>query len=149
MLGSLLTAFLSGETVNVARRARRAAIAYLLAGIAALAGMGFLVGAGYVAAARRYGSIEAAVGFGFGFLAIALAIVIGHAIMRKSRATRAKDRRAVDITTIASAAAITLLPTLARSKAGVGGLVVPALAAFAYLIYREHSKTPPGDDEPD
>jgi len=149
MLGPLVAAFLSGETFNVARRAKRAAVAYLFAGIAMLAGVGFLVGAGYVWTARRYGTIEAAIAFGLGFLAIAVIIIAVHVLLQKSRATKAKDRRAVDLTTIASAAAITLLPTLARSKAGVGGLIVPALAALAYVIYREHSKPPPGGDAPD
>ena len=46
MLASLIASFASGETVLAVRRARRAAVAYLLAGLAALCGVGFLVGAG-------------------------------------------------------------------------------------------------------
>ncbi|MGO4837845.1 hypothetical protein AB4144_36940, partial [Rhizobiaceae sp. 2RAB30] len=62
MLGSLIAAFISGETSNMVRRVRRAAITYFIAGLACLVGLGFLVGAGYLAAAERFGSVEAAAG---------------------------------------------------------------------------------------
>ena len=50
MLSSLVAAFLSGEATGAVRRARRAAVVYLFAGLMALVGAGFLVGAVYAAA---------------------------------------------------------------------------------------------------
>ncbi len=60
MLASLISALASGETVAALRRARTAAIVYALAAIAALCGLGFLIGAAYIWAAERYGSLAAA-----------------------------------------------------------------------------------------
>lgn len=146
MLGSLIAAFLSGEASDVARRARNAAIAYLLAFVVGLTGIGFLVGAGYLAAARRFGAIEAASGFGLAFLLIALLILGVHALKARSRARSAAGRRSVDMATIAAAAAVSLLPSLLRGKAGIAGIVWPILAVLAHAIYRENVKPDDGDE---
>jgi len=147
MLGSLIAAFVSGEALDVARRARRTGIVYLCAGIVGLAGFGFLVGAAYLAAVRRFGAIEAAIGFGLAFLLIALLILGIHALATSMRVRRSASRRTVDMATIAGAAAVSLLPSLLRGKTGIAGIIGPAIAVLAYAIYRENAK-PDGDDKP-
>lgn len=145
MLASLIGAFISGEAMNVARRAKAAAIAYLLAAILVLVGLGFLIGAAYIAAARHFGSITAAVGFGLGFLLLG-GIVLGvHAIVASAR-RRQKNRRAIDLATIAGAAAVSGLPLLFK-RGGLAGVMAPLLALLAYAVYRENSSAPP--DDPD
>lgn len=143
MLASLITAFISGEAVDIARRARTTFIIYVLASILAVTGIGFLVGAGYIAAAERYGSLAAAIGFGLGFLAVAIIVLASRSVVLSARRRREK-RRSLDLAAIAGAAAITALPVLLRSKAG---LIAPLIAVAAYMIYRENRK--PDDRESD
>ncbi|MEP9387623.1 hypothetical protein [Mesorhizobium sp. KR9-304] len=148
MLASLLASLASGETVVAIRRARRAAIFYLLAGLAAVCGVGFLVAALYIWLSDLYGRLETALSFGFGFLVIALVVVMVHRLTAGSRAKRAAERRKSDLTAVGVAAALAVLPGLLRSRAGVGALLAPALAVVAYAIYRENTKPRPGPDEP-
>jgi len=145
MLASLIGAFISGEAMNVARRAKAAAIAYLLAATLFLAGLGFLIGAGYVAAARHFGSITAAIGFGVGFLLLG-AIVLALQSIAASARWGQKNRRAIDLATIAGAAAVSGLPLLLK-RGGFAGIVASLLALLAYAVYRENRSEPP--DDPD
>jgi len=138
MLASLIASFASGETALAVRRARRAAVAYLLAGVAALCGIGFLIGALYIWASQRYGAIEAALGIGVIFLLSSGVIVIVHTTTARTRARRAKERRASDLTTVAVASALAVLPALLRGKAGLGTVIAPVVALTAYAIYREN-----------
>ena len=145
MLASLIAAFVSGEAMDVARRAKWAAIAYLLAAILCLCGLGFLIGAAYIAAARRFGSIEAAIGFGIAFLVMAALVLAIRAIAASLR--RRPSRRTIDLATIAGAGAVSALPLLLRSRAGI---ISPLIALAAYAIYRENRKKKSDDfDEPD
>ena len=48
MLAPLIAGFASGETMVALRNAKRAAVVYLLAAIAAACGVGFLVAAAYI-----------------------------------------------------------------------------------------------------
>lgn len=142
MLASLIASFASGETVVALRRARQAAIAYVIAATAALCGIGFLIGAGYIWTARRYGSLEASLVFGIGFLLLAGIVLVIHRLAMDRRRRREIRRRNKDMTNIAIASAIAAVPTLLRSKAGLGTVVAPALAVAAYAIYRENSGKP-------
>jgi Na+-transporting methylmalonyl-CoA/oxaloacetate decarboxylase gamma subunit len=147
MLASLIASFASGETALVVRRARRAAIAYLLAGVAALCGIGFLIGAVYIWASQRYGAIEAALGIGVIFLLLSGLVLIIHTTTARIQARRAKERRASDLTMVAVASALAVLPTLLRGKAGLGAVIAPLVALTAYAIYRENrAKTPKKPD---
>ncbi len=147
MLGSLIAAFISGEASTMARRARRAMVAYFVAGLACLVGLGFLVGAGYIAASERFGSVEAAVGFGAGFLSLAGLVIGIHSLSSRGRRRKAADRRSVDIASIVAAATVSLLPSLLRGRAGVAAVVWPVLAVLAYAIYRENT-SPDEEDDP-
>jgi len=148
MLASLIAAFASGETMRSLRQARKAAIAYALAGVAVLCGLGFLIAAAYIWAARRYGDIEAALGFGAGFLLLAGLVLLAHKLATRSRKRDAAKMRSSEITTIATAATLAALPVLLRSKSGLGALLTPVAAILAYAIYRENTR-PDKDDSPD
>jgi undecaprenyl pyrophosphate phosphatase UppP len=147
MLASLIASLASGETVVAIRRARRAAIVYLLAGTAGIIGVGFLIGALYIWLSELYGRLETALGFGVGFIVLALLIVLVHRLTAGSRAKRAAERRRSDLTAMGVAAALAALPGLMRSRAGLGTLLAPALAVVAYAIYRENSKPKSDRDE--
>lgn len=148
MLASLIASLASGETAVAIRRARRAAIVYLLAGVAGLCGAGFLLGALYIWLSDRYGRLETALGFGVGFIVLALLILLFHRLTAGSRARRAAERRRSDLTAMGVAAALAALPGLMRGRAGVGALLAPALAVAAYAIYRENSRPRPDSDGP-
>lgn len=143
-IASLIAGFASGETVAALRRARGAAIAYALASLAALCGLGFLIGAGYIWAAARYGSLEAAIGFGVGFLVLSGLILLIFRLSAESRVVRRSRKRNADLTAVGVTAALAALPVLLRSKGGLGAVLGPAAALVAYAIYRENTKH--GDD---
>lgn len=138
MLGTLIATLLSGEAASSMRRARKAFVAYLFAAVLAAVGLGFLIGAGYMAAARRLGPIEAALVFGGCFLFIAILIVGIHAYVARRQARIAAERRASDLAAVAGMAAVTALPGVLRGKAAWGGVGVAAAAAVAYGVYREY-----------
>ncbi len=146
MFASLIAGIASNRAAVAVRRARRAAIAYAMAALAALCGAVFLIVALYVWAAGRYGPVEAALGIGGGFLVLAALIVILHRMTGGIRRKREVQRRKIDMNAAGVATAVALLPTLLRSKAGIGALLVPAVAFAAYAIYRENSgpKDEPG-----
>ncbi len=146
-IASLIAGFASGETVAALRRARGAAIAYALAGLAGLCGIGFLIGASYIWAAARYGPLEAALGFGVGFLVLSGLILLIFRLSAESRVVRRARRRNADMTALGVTAALATLPVLLRSKGGLGAILGPAAALVAYAIYRENVK--PGDDDAD
>jgi hypothetical protein len=139
MWGTLFSSILNLEPSLLLRRARNAAIAYLLALAAFLCGVGFLIGAGYIAAAQQYGSFTASLGFGIAFVILAILIFgiyeIASAISEKRRA---KERRAAQMSSLL-AAALTLLPTLLRSRVGLAELLAPVVAFIAYMIYKENT----------
>lgn len=145
MLASLIASLASSETTLALRRTRRAAVAYMAAALAGLCGIGFLVGAAYVWAARRFGHVEAAVGFGVGFLVLAGLILLFHKFAAGARAREDKRRRTSDMTALGISAAMAALPTLLRSKGGIGAVLGPVVALAAYAIYRENTKPDEGD----
>ena len=146
MLASLLAGLVSGETIDAARRARRAAITYVIC--LSLAGFGllFFIGALYLWAARHLCPIEASLVFGAVFLALAAIILVIHKVTAASKVRRAAEQRKSDFTKVGIATAIAVLPTLVRSKVGLGVLIVPAVALLAYVIYRENTSPGPGPD---
>src|SRR6185312_7717876 len=98
MLASIIGSFASGEISDIFGRLRRATIVYALAVVAAACGIGFLIGAGFMLAARRYGAIEAATGFGVGFIVIAILVVSLHALAEaRAKARRRKKARTAEL----------------------------------------------------
>jgi hypothetical protein len=141
-LVSLISALASGEAMAALQRARTTAILYGLAAVLALCGVGFLIGAAYIWLAARYGPLATSLGFGVGFLVIAGLILAIHKLTTSMRSRRRARRRQADMTALGVTAALALLPALARSKAGLGAVIAPALAVVAYAIYRENAKPP-------
>jgi high-affinity Fe2+/Pb2+ permease len=139
MLASIIRSFASGEVTDIFGRLRRTAIVYALAVVAAACGIGFLIAAGFMVAARRYGSLEAATGFGIGFIVIAILAVSIHALAEaRARARRRKKARAAEFSGVLGAAALAALPALLRSRLGVVELLAPFAAIMAYEVFKEN-----------
>jgi hypothetical protein len=145
MLGSLIAGLATGETQAILQRTRRALISYALAGLLALFGIVWLLVAGTIWAARRYGAIEATLAIGGIFLILALLVFVVHKITSRARAKAAARRRNRDLAKAAIAAGIGVAPTLLRGRVGIVTLLAPAIAALAYAVYRENSKPGPFD----
>ncbi|MBN9071472.1 MAG: hypothetical protein J0H34_07660 [Rhizobiales bacterium] len=139
LLTSLIGGVVSGEARLATRRAVRTAVFYLLAAVCVVMGVGFLIGAGYIEAARKFGARDAALGFGIGFLLLALLIYLIHLVAGRISARGARRRRTEEMKGVATAAAVALLPVLLRGKGALGLLAAPA-ALVAYAIYRENSR---------
>lgn len=147
-LASLVAGVASGETAAALRRARTAAIAYLLAAVAACVGIGFLLAAAFMWAERRFGPIEAALGFGIGFLVLGGLVLLAYRLAAASRARVQAKRRKADLTALGVTAAAALLPALVRSRPGPGLVLGPLAALAAYAIYRENTRPSKGDADP-
>lgn len=146
MLASLIAGFISGETLEAVRRTKRAVIAYALAALMFCVGAAFFVGAYFVWLAGRIGTVEASLMFGAGFVALGLLVLLVHVITQSAKRRRIRRERKSEMTTIAAATALAVLPTLLRGRASIGLLAAPALAAVAYAIWRENAPKPPPDD---
>jgi hypothetical protein len=146
MLASLIAGFASGETLAALRRMKRAAIYYMVAGLLALLGVIFLLIAAFIWAAREYGPIEAAIGFGVGFIVLSGLTLAIHKLTAGARKRRAASQRNSDMMKVAVAAGIAVLPTLLRGRAGLATVLAPAVAAVAYAIYKENSGGEPSED---
>ena len=148
MLASLIAGLASGEAIQALRRAKRAAVAYLCAAIAAACGAGFLIGALYIWASEKYGPLEAALGLGVLFILIALLILLAHTVAARSRARAIARKRSTDLKAMGVATAVAALPGLLRGKPGISLLVAPAVALAAYVLYRR-GRAPNSDLPPD
>lgn len=146
LLTSLIAGFVTGETRQVMRQTVRAVIFYAVAGLLALVGVAFLLGALFIEVAREQGPRDTALMFGGAFLGLALLIVLVHLVLRRVRRQTAKRRRNDELTTVATAAALAVLPALLKGKGALGLLAAPA-AIVAYKIYRENSR--PRREPPD
>ena len=143
MLTTLIAGLASGETMLAVRRARRAAIVYTLALLAVLCGLGFLIGAGYIFAADRYGSLRGSTRLRPGLSRPGRLIILIHKMTAKVRARRAVERRSADLKAVGIAAAVAALPTLLRGKAGLGSLLVAdACACRLRDLPRKHRARP-------
>ena len=75
MLTSLIRSLASGQLSDIFGRLRRAVIVYVMAILAIMCGLGFLLAAGFMLAERRFGPIGAAVGFGVVFLLVGIMVI--------------------------------------------------------------------------
>lgn len=147
MLAALLGSLASGEVALALRRAKLAAVVYGLAAICLLCGLGFLIGAGYIYAAERYGSLYAALGFGGGFILLALILLLIFKLTGRRRARRRSAFRRSEVSALAAASGIAVASNLLRSRAGIGILATPLIGLIAYQIIKENSRRSPDDDE--
>lgn len=143
---SFLITLLTGEAADAAARARRSAIEYLLAGSAAVCGFIFLLVAAFafISDNLRYGPLKTALAFAAFFLALAVVLLIYHRVRATARARRARDKRQADMKAAMSGALIAALPSMLSRRGGITGVILPAVAAFAFAIYRENTR--PRDD---
>ncbi len=148
---SFLIALLTGEAADVAARARRSAVTYLVAALAAVLGLVFLLVAGFIFVSEnlRLGPLNTALAMGGGFLALALIVLVFHRVRAKARARRARERRQGDLKAAAGAAMIAALPALLARRGGLAALALPAVAAVALAIWRENARPKNDDDDVD
>lgn len=148
MLRSIIGALIAGEAKQLSRRAKSAVILHLLAAIALAVGAGFLIGAGYIFAAERYGSLNAAIGFGAGFVAIAVLLLIINAMQAKAWRRRRAEERGGELKLLAATAAIAALPGLLKTRSGIVGLLAP-IAGLVLLKVIEENQLDETDDAED
>jgi len=148
VLGPLFATLVSFNAPRMARRLRRFAIDYAIAGVALVLGLGFLLAAAFIWAAERWGGFEAALGFGIGFTALAAITMMVHrlVVVRNAR-RREAELRAEQMRSLAAAAMIAAAPTLMRKAGIVGSIVLPLAGLAAYVFWR--MKTPSDPDEPE
>lgn len=137
MLASLIASMASGEIMDGLRRAKSAAVAYLLAGIAVLVGVSFLIAAAFAWLASIYGTVYTALGFGGAFILLAIIIIVAHRLGERSQKRLAEQRRSHDMKAMVQTAAMIVVPALI-ARGGVGGIATPLLALLGYGIYREN-----------
>jgi hypothetical protein len=141
MLATLIQSIAAGETSRAAKRVRRAAIDYLIAGICLAIGVGFLIGAAFIFVSERYGPLYTSLGFAFIFIALAGVALVVHRIVSGMQAKRrAEEARAAQLKTLAGAAAFAILPTLLKGRGGIVEILTPILAMAAYAIYKENGE---------
>src|SRR5690606_31869155 len=88
-----LAAILGIEAESIIARTRAMMIAYVTIGLLALAGIGFLLGAGYMALADLLSPVIAALILGGIFLLLALAVYLGTMVGEGKRRKVAAERR--------------------------------------------------------
>lgn len=147
MLAQLIQFIASGETSRAAKRIRRAMIDYVIAGICLAIGIGFLIAAGYIFVAERYGPLWTAVGFGVGFIVLSgIALIVHRLVSGYQEKKRAEEARAAQMTALAGALAVAVLPSLLKGRGSLLQIVAPALAMAGYAIYKENSERSPPED---
>ncbi|QZZ37335.1 hypothetical protein KW403_06205 [Nitratireductor kimnyeongensis] len=116
---------------------------YALAALLGLFGLGFLVLAGFIAASREWGVLEASLGFGIAFVAMALVVLVSLKVWTRIQVRRARRRRVSDAGVLAGTAALTLLPSVLSRTGRLGTIALPVLAVLGYAIFRENSGQDP------
>ncbi len=144
-MSRLLISLLSGEAMAVVGRARKSMVEYAIAAVAALIGFIFLLVAGFIYVADRYGELYAALYLGGGFLLLAVLVLIYHKLMTRLRIRRARRRMNAEAVSVAATLGVAALPLLLTRKGMMAGVALPAIAAAAYAIYRENSGDKGGD----
>lgn len=137
-MAQLLTLLFAGEASDMKQRLRTALISYMLGAFAVLMALVFFIVAAYIAAAFRWGAVQAAVGFAIGFLLLGLVVLGAYKIAVEARKREQQRRRAANATMAASASAMTMLPALLGKK-GIGANVALLVLAGVggYAAYRQ------------
>lgn len=137
-MAQLLTLLLAGEASDMKQRLRTALISYILGAFAIMMALLFFVVAAYVAAAFRWGAVQAAIGFAIGFLLLGLVVLGAYKITVEARKREQQRRRAANATMAASASAMTMLPAMLGKK-GIGANVALLVLAGVggYAAYRQ------------
>ncbi len=142
MLATLIASIASGEIAASLERAKSAAVAYAVAGIAAFFGLIFLLVAAYIFAADRYGAITAALSFGAGFIVVAILVIVINRMDSRVVRRRARRRRGSEAKALGATAAIALAPMI-LSRVRLPFLAIPLLGGLGYAIYNENRRRRP------
>jgi len=131
MFARLIALLATGEAAAVKRRIKAAVVSYVVAGFLGLLAIIFLVLAAYLAAAERWGSIAAAIGFGLCLLVLSVVVFIAYRITARSRRRAEMSRRAESM--MVGASALAVLPTLVGKKRNwlTAAIVLAGLASYA------------------
>jgi hypothetical protein len=149
MLGTLIAAIVSGETLSTLSRAKQAAVSYLLVAICGLVAAFFFLLALYVWAADAWGPIAAALAFALFFTAVAVLMLVVSRSRARSRARLAAQRRSSELMTMGVLSAVAGAPSILsgrKAKAVVAAVAVPLMLAGAYFAYRRQFR-PTGDPD--
>lgn len=143
-MARLLTLLLAGEASDMKRRLRIALIVYAIGAFAAVMAFIFLMIAAYIAAAFRWGAVEAAIGFAIGFAVLAIVILGIYRITAEARRREQQRRRTENAAMAASASAAAAIPALLGKKGLGANLAILALAGLggfaAYRQFEQRSK---------
>lgn len=145
---SFLISLMTGEAADMAARARRSVVNYLLAAIAGLFGLVFLLVAAFIFVADnlRHGALNTALIFAGVFVAFAVIAVAVNRFRSARLARRVRERRQGDLKIALGSTLIAALPALLARRGGLAGLALPAVAALAFAIYHENTRKKPGPD---
>ncbi|KXF76200.1 hypothetical protein ATN84_14975 [Paramesorhizobium deserti] len=134
LLVPFLTGAVSGEVTTAIHRTKRRAATMFVIGLLALAGTAFLLVTIYLALARTYGDIWAALIVAAGCFALA---IIGLIVMKISDAyykRRMRERTHVDGSAVLTATALAALPMLAKRPMLIASaLPIIGLAVYAFM----------------
>ncbi|MGO4447806.1 hypothetical protein AB4Y96_02685 [Phyllobacterium sp. TAF24] len=144
LLAPLLSSAVSGELGSAVNRAKRRAIFLALIGILSVVGAVFLLVAGYIALAERFGELHAALILAGGAFVLALLAYIVMKISEIIARKRQRERSKVDKSTLLTIAALAAAPTVLKSR-GLLMLAVPVIA-FAGLSLLTKKKPSTNDD---
>ncbi|SDO70186.1 hypothetical protein [Phyllobacterium sp. OV277] len=144
LLAPLLSSAVSGELGSAVNRAKRRAIFLALIGILSVVGAIFLLVAGYIALAERFGELHAALILAGGAFVLALLAYIVMKISEIIARKRQRERSKVDKSTLLTIAALATAPTVLKSR-GLLMLAVPVIA-FAGLSLLTKKKPSTNDD---
>lgn len=140
MLGRLITALAAGEVSEVKQRLRLAAVCYLIMGFMIVMALMFFIVAAYIAAAFRWGPLEAAIGFAVGFTLIAIITLAVYKIITLARKRAQKRRLAEDATMLAGASAVAALPALLGKVGGINPILIALAGLGGFALFRQFDK---------
>lgn len=138
MFKALIGSLIAGEMKELTGRVRSSVLLYLFAGICVVVGIGFLIGAAFLLAAERYGTLEAALGFGGGFIVLAVLLVLIDSMQAKAWKRRRAERRGGELKALAATALLAALPGLLKTRTGFAGIMMPVIGLIALKIYDEN-----------
>ena len=139
-----LAALLGIEVESITARVRNTIIVNVVMFGLALVGVVFLIVAGFLALADRYGGIYAALILAGIFIVLALAVYLGTRIgENRNRRQAAEKRKSTETSAFVTTAALTALPVVLKSPMG-RAIALPAAAIGAYFLMRKQNE-PKGD----
>lgn len=141
MLARLFALLATDEAAVIKRRVKAAVVTYALVGAAALLALVFLIIAGYLAAAVRWGAIASAIGFAVGFLLLALLVYIVYRVVSGAQRRAQQRKRAADASMMAGASAMAMLPALLSKRGGMATALMALAGIAGYAAYREFKQS--------